>query len=192
MMTACTLLDGVGHRPGTPGYISKGESQYDGKRFVMLQPASLFDLDNTPSVFRIGLLWDERYADDLQIIVAFPLGEITSTSELASRTEALKINIDGKNISLKRVQGSIMIKEDNTLIKEHEANIKYEINKKMIKSMIAAKQVLFRLDTASKVYDGNLHLQDNKQNHYTNAYYTAENAIKRFYDEVWGQKSKQN
>lgn len=133
LTTACNTLDGPGRRPGSPGYIEKGESLYDGKRFVKLVPGSLFDADNTPGVFRLGLVWDERYGDHLHLIVTFPLGKVTSTSELRKSTGTLSLKIDGEKSALPRLKNSIKIVEDGSISKEHGVNIKYKISRQTIK-----------------------------------------------------------
>lgn len=190
LTTACNTLDGPGRRPGSPGYIEKGESLYDGKRFVKLVPGSLFDADNTPGVFRLGLVWDERYGDHLHLIVTFPLGKVTSTSELRKSTGTLSLKIDGEKSALPRLKNSIKIVEDGSISKEHGVNIKYKISRQTIKTMLSSKSVVLRLDTPGKVYEGRLHVPAKAQNYYKDVNYTAISGLKRFYKEIWGEKKK--
>lgn len=188
LVTACTSFGGPGRGSGSPGYIEKGESLYDGKRFAKLVPASLFDVDNTPGVFRIGLVWDERYGDRLHMIAAFPLGKVTSTTELSQSTKTISLEIDGKAIILPRVKNSIKIVEDHSIGKEYAANIKYKISRQTIKSMLSATRVVFRLQAASKIYKGDLFVPARAKNYYADVSYTAINGLKRFYKEIWGEK----
>lgn len=190
LATACNSLDGPRRGPGSPGYIEKGESLYDGKRFAKLVPGSLFDADNTPGVFRLGLIWDERYGDNLHLIAAFPLGKVTSTSELRKSTEILTVKIDGKKVTLPRVKDSIQIIEDNTISKEHEANIKYKISRQTVKLLLSSKHVVLTLNTPGKVFEGRLHVPAKARNYYEDVYYTALSGLKRFYKEIWGERKK--
>lgn len=186
LLTACQALNGS----GSPGYIERGESLYDGSRFAKLIPGSLFDADNTPSVFRVGLIWDERYGDNLHLIVTVPMGKTVSISELSKSTDRLKVKIAGKEMSLRRVKGSITIQEVNTMNKEYEANIKYKITRQTLESMLASKRVVFRLHAANKSYAGNLYVSTGVQNRYKDVDYTAISGIKRFYKEIWGKQKK--
>ncbi len=186
LMTACHSLDSAGHRPGTAGFISSGESPYDKKKFAMLAPGSLFDEDNTPGVFKLGLIWDQRYGDDLKLIAAFPLGMTTSTSELSKNTDVLEVEVEGKKFTLPRVKDSIEIKESNAIIKEYGASIKYKITRQVIKLMLSSENVVFTLDAGNKVYKGHLHVPASERNYYRDVYYTAVSGMTRFYEKIWG------
>lgn len=188
LVTACSAMDGFGRGPDSAGYVETGASLYDGKKYVRLVPGSLFDADNTPSVFRVGMLWDERYGDQLHLIAAFPLGKVTSTSELSKSTAILKIKIDGKVVILPRVKDSISLKEEHFLGKEYGASIKYKVTRKTIDSMLSSSKVVFRLDAANLHFEGGLHVPAKVKNNYGNVFYTAISGLKRFYTEVWGKQ----
>lgn len=186
LLTACQIING----PASPGDIETGESMYDGSRFARLVPGSLFDADNTPAVFRVGMIWDERYGDQLQLIVTVPLGKSTPVSELSKNTGKLSVKIDDKEMSLSRVKGSIVVKEVTTINKEYEAYIKYKISRQTIESMLSASSVVFRLNAANRSYEGNLYVAAGAPNRYKRVEYTAINGLKRFYKEILGGKKK--
>jgi len=186
LLTAGNAFAGIGHEHTASGDIASGESYYDGKRFAWLEPGSLFDNDNSPGLFKVGLVWDERYADKLHLIVNFPLGKSMSPTELGKKTGVLKLDMDGKKSELPRVVGSVVIKEEGGFGKEVKTYIRFEVTRQIIKSMLSSKQVHFELDAASKVYKGNLYVPAQVKNYYQDAKYTAINGMKRFYKEVWG------
>jgi len=172
----------------SPGEIRKGSSPYDGKRFAWMEPGSLFDKDNSPGLFRIGAVWDERHGEKLHIIVNFPVGKSLSPTELAKTTGVLKVKIADKDIELNRVVGSVLIKEEGGISREVKTYIRFDATREILKSILSSNKVSFRLDAANKVYEGNLDVPTGVKNYYKDVKYTAINGLKAFYEEAWGSK----
>lgn len=188
LLSGCVGVTGSGKTEGSAGYLQVGKSVYDGKKYAKLFPGSLFDADDSPSVFRLGLAWDERYGDKVHLLVTFPLHGAMSISDLERSADSLKMKIDGKEVKLERVKNSVLLKEENIIAsREFGAEIRYAGSRSLVESMLAARNVVLQLNAANRLYEGSLKLAAKKKNYYVNAEYTAINGMQRFYQAVWGK-----
>lgn len=187
LLAACIVAAPPGKTAGGEGYLQTGKSVYDGKRYAKLFPGSLFDADDRPGVFRLGLAWDERYDQNLHLIVSFPLQGSMSIEDIKRSAGSLKVKIDGKEIKLSRATNSVVLKEENIIItREFNAEIRYAGSKELIESMLAARNVVLQLNAINRMYEGSLRSTGKGRGYYTDVGYMAINGIQRFHKAVWG------
>ncbi len=190
MMLSLTVL-GTGlvaaKSDDSPGSLLTGKAVYDGKRYAMLSPASLFDADNTPSVFRLGMVWDERYGDAMHFIVTFPIPEQVSMDDLKKSAETFEIKIDGKSKKLERVKNSIILRQESgAFSKTYDAEIRYVGSRQLVETMLKAGNVEFFLHVGLKKYKTTLKAKSKGKDHKEDREYTAINGLQRFHKAAWG------
>ena len=170
----------------SPGRLLTGKAVYDAKRFAKLFPASLFDKDNSPSLFRLGIVWDERYGDEVKLIVTFPITGEVSMEDLKKSAGSFQIRLDGKPTKPERVRNSIILRQKTKVFsKEYEAEISYLSSRKYVEALLAAELVEFEFHILAKSYETTLKVTDKARVHYHDANYTAINGFKRFQKAVW-------
>lgn len=172
----------------SPGHLWTGKAVYDAKRFAKLYPGSLFDADSSPGVFRLGMVWDERYGDEIKFIVTFPITGEVSMDDLKKSADTFVITLDGKETKPERIRNSIILRQKTKVFsKEYEAEISYLSSRKFLESMLAATDVNFKINVVATKYSASLKVKDKARLHYHDAEYTAINGIKRFHKAVWGE-----
>ena len=170
-----------------PGNLLLGKAVYDGKRYALLSPGSLFDADSSPSAFRVGVVWDERYGEELRLIITFPISEQVNMDDLKNSADTFDIKIDGKSVKLPRVKNSIILhKESGVFSKSYDAEIRYTGSKQLVEKILAAGKVEFNVQVLLKKHSASLKVTSKKQEHFHDRDYTAINGLKRFYKSVWG------
>lgn len=167
------------------GSLLTGKAVYDEMRYALLYPASLFDLDNSPSVFRLGLVWDERNGDEMRFIVNVPISEQVRMDDLKKSADTFKVVIDGREVKLTRVKNSILRKELGGFSKTYEAEIRYTGSKKLVDQMLAAKNVEFSITVLMKKFLATLKIGGKNQSLHKKDY-VAINGMKRFRHAAWG------
>ncbi|MDH5445031.1 MAG: hypothetical protein OEY52_05700 [Gammaproteobacteria bacterium] len=173
----------------TPGKLIKGKAVYDGKRYVLLHPASLFDADSSPSTFRLGVVWDERYGEELRLIIQFPISEQTNMEDLKKSAGTFEISIDGKPEQLTRVKDSIILnRESGVFSKTYDAEIRFTGSRKLLKKILSASNVQFSVNVLLKKHQATLKVTSKSQENFHNREYTAIHGLKRFYKAVWGEE----
>lgn len=186
LLGGCIAVGGSGKTEGSAGYLQVGKSVYDGKLYAKLFPGSLFDADDRPSVFRLGLAWDERHGDKVHLILSFPLHGEMSIADLKHSAGSLKMKIDGREVKLARAKNSVILKEENILVsREFGAEIRYQGSKTLLESMLAARNVVLQLTAANRIYEGSLRATSKGRAYYANVGYMAINGIQRFQQVAW-------
>ena len=184
------LLNGlaIAEEDDSPGNLVTGKAVYDAKRFAMLTPASLFDKDNSPSVFRLGMVWDERYGDEVRLIVTFPITGEVSMDDLQKSAGSFVITVDGKQQKTEKVKGSIILRQKTRVFsKEYEAEIRYQGSRELLQALLKSKQAGFSYILLTKTFATELRVTDKARAHYHDAEYTAINGLNRFYKAAWGE-----
>ena len=171
-----------------PGKLLTGNAVYDEKRYALLYPASLFDADGTPSVFRLGMVWDERNGDDIRFIITFPISEQVRLDDLKKSADSFTVKIDGVTEKLERVRNSVVRKQQSEVFsKSYEGEIRYAGSKKLLDKMLAAKNVEFFIQVMMKKYSAMLRVTDKKLLYLHDKEYTAINGMQRFKNGIWGK-----
>lgn len=184
-VSGCSVLDHASYHRGAPGYLDITQSMYDGSVRVSLEPASLFDPDDSVAIFRLGFYWESKMKEEVYFIITVPVGGISEYENLKTNIGDLQIKNDNRKLVLKKTKSAIAVDERDLLItKEYKVKIRYLGNKKLLGSMLQGKNVIVKVAMPGKSYEGRFDINSEQRRKYKDIKNNAYNGAVRFIEAV--------
>ncbi len=173
ILTGCAAL-------GMPGTITERVSGFDNSKEIVMEPAWLLE----GGKMKLSLFKTDRMDKDKAILTVLVQGAYNFASK-----EDVQIKIDGEIINLSSIDKSTNIEMEEGyygnglyISPENWSSKRYEVSEQLIKKLINAKEVWFRVNLSRDYVEGKFS-QDLPT--------TARPAFKRFYEKVWVTKETQ-
>jgi len=184
-LAGCSILEGASYNRGTPGYLDVKKPMPDGSRSVYLKPASLFDSDDSISIFRLGFYWETKMKDKVDFIIVVPIKWDAKHKYKNANVGGLVILKDNKKIQLKKSKNAITLGDKDLVIrKENYVKVRYQGNKKLLKSMLDAKDVVVQVKLADKMYTSRFDVNSKNRERYRTIRQNAFNGAGRFIEAI--------
>ncbi len=188
-VTGCSMFDEASYHRGAPGYLKIEKSMYDKSKTINLKPVSLFDPDNSVSIFRLGFYWETKMKDEAYIIINIPVGGVIEYENIKSNIGDLLIKNGNERIVLKKSEQAVAVSEKNiVIIKEYDLQIRYIGSLSLIQSLLKSKDVVVKVSLPDKTYEGRFDLNNKARERFRNKRNNAFNGASRFIEAVHKQK----
>lgn len=141
VLTGCAVI------PGTPGYVSVSQSEFDKTTQISMQPVAINDW----STLTLGMTWRSDWEKDEFVLEAATLGAKSIVKE-----KSLFFNIDGKIYDLTSIDATTDYYV-NPMSRQGFSFKRYNIKKELVEKIISAKDIKVRLVLDKEFSEGSFY-----------------------------------